>query len=183
MFNFFSPQVGASPPSQLVAQLCHLTLGRVPAPKPLPTQFHRLNCSSSSDSTDDLHSSSSSSLPKPPQGMPGIASPLRSSMPDLLEGQGTQRMFTQHRKYGKRLEFKPVVAQLMEKQKEGEKLERARSRSASSLPGLRQLPGDHKSTKRSVANARRLYREEAAGGVVGPEFVVRSSSTPIRCAS
>ena len=79
--------------------------------------------------------------------MPGIASPLRSSMPDLLEAQGgQQRMFTQHRKYGKRLEFKPVVAQLMEKQKEGsEKLERARSRSASSLPGLRQLPGDHKS--------------------------------------
>ena len=114
--------------------------------------------------------------------MPGIASPLRSSMPDLLEAQGSQqRMFTQHRKYGKRLEFKPVVAQLMEKQKEGsEKLERARSRSASSLPGLRQLPGDHKNNKRSVANARRLYREEPAGGVVGPEFVVRSSTAPIR---
>ena len=172
-------QVGASPPSQLVAQLCHLTLGRAPAPQTQPTQFHRLNCSSSSDSTDDLHSSSSSSLPKPPQGMPGIASPLRSSMPDLLEGQGTQRMFTQHRKYGKRLEFKPAVAQMMEKQKE-EKLERARSRSASSLPGLRQLPGDHKISKRSVANARRLYREEPTGGVVGPEFVVRSSAPPIR---
>ena len=44
-------------------------------------------------------------------------------------------------------------------------MDKKKSRSASSLPSLRHLPGDHKTSKRSLANARRLYREEAGGGV------------------
>ena len=181
-------QVGPSPPSQLVSQLCHLTLGRAAAPpqvKPPSTQFNQLNCSSSSDSTDDLHSTSSASLPKPPPGLPGLqglASPLRNSLPSLLEPEDTgRRMFTQHRKYGKRLEFKPVVTQRLERQRgreEMEALERTRSHSANSLPGLRSLNRQNTS-KRSLANARRLYRE-VAGSVVGPEFVVRSSAAAVR---
>ena len=188
--RYWREQVGPSPPSQLVAQLCQLTLGRAPPPPPRPpqpsTQFHRLNCSSSSDSTDDMRSTSSSSLPKPPGGLPGLSSPLGTSMPDLLEPEehllgGTRRMFTQHRKYGKRLEFKPTPPNaLLQKKEPNEAMDKKKSRSASSLPSLRHLPGDHKTSKRSLANARRLYREEAGGGAVGPEFVVRSSAPPIR---
>ena len=76
-------------------------------------------------------------LPQPPTNLPGLASPLRTSLPSLLEPEEGRRVscFTQQRKYGRRLEFRPAVAQVLARQEAGV-LERTRSQSVCSLTGL-----------------------------------------------
>ena len=173
--------MGATPASTLVSQLCQLSLGtqRPRPPRQLRTEFScGLNTSSSSDSADDLRSSSSS-LPKPPGLLPPhhpLHSPFGASMPVLLD-QGDQAGLYikqrplasgQPRKYGRRLEFKPPMTQRLQRRQFPSaadsgltNLDKSKSQSASELPGLRSRGRDRAAVTRShtaTSNARRLYR-------------------------
>ena len=103
--KFWREEVGTTPSSTLISQLCQLTLGsrhvssahtrarsRAP-PVPPKVEFSRLNTSSSSDSADDLRSSSTS-LPKPPIRLPlqshPMNSPFGASMPTLVDGEDSR---------------------------------------------------------------------------------------------
>ena len=179
--KFWREEIGSTPPSQLLAQLCQLTLGprrgsRVRAPITADLQarveFSRLNTSSSSDSADDMRGSCSS-LPKPPLNLPhhhALNSPFGASMPSLLDQESRQPLYNQNkpartssnqRKYGKRLEFKPpLTGRLQRKIISGSEtnLDKSKSYSATELPGLRSRSREKKSNPRSLQNARRLYR-------------------------
>ena len=175
--KFWREEVGATPPSQLLAQLCQLTLGprrgsrvRGPITSDLQSkiEFSRLNTSSSSDSADEMRGSCSS-LPKPPANLPNHAlnSPFGASMPTLLDQDGRHNLYTQNkrnvnnqRKYGKRLEFKPPLTQKLQRKFVGSEtnLDKSKSYSATELPGLRSKSREKRSSTRSMQNARRLYR-------------------------
>ena len=184
--KFWREEVGTTPSSTLISQLCQLTLGsnrkhvtaaRVP-PVPARTEFTHLNTSSSSDSADELRSSSTS-LPKPPARLPlhppayhhPLSSPYGASMPTLLDNDDPRNLFTQNirkhvqqRKYGKRLEFRPPMTQKLQRkyQSTESNLDKSKSVSATELPGLRSLSREKKKSSapstRSLINARRLYR-------------------------
>ena len=176
--KFWREEVGSTPPSQLLAQLCQLTLGprrgsRVRAPITAELQskieFSRLNTSSSSDSADEMRGSCTS-LPKPPMNLPhhhALNSPFGASMPTLLDQDGRHNLYTQNkrssnnqRKYGKRLEFKPPLTGKLPRKFVGSEsnLDKSKSYSATELPGLRSRSREKKSNPRSLQNARRLYR-------------------------
>ena len=175
--KFWREEIGSTPPSQLLAQLCQLTLGprrgsRVRGPITSDLQakveFSRLNTSSSSDSADEMRGSCSS-LPKPPLNLPNhnLNSPFGASMPTLLDQDGRHNLYTQNkrnvisqRKYGKRLEFKPPLTQKLQRKLIGSdtNLDKSKSYSATELPGLRSKTRQKRSSARSMQNARRLYR-------------------------
>ena len=176
--KFWREEIGSTPPSQLLAQLCQLTLGprrgsRVRAPITADLQskieFSRLNTSSSSDSADEMRGSCTS-LPKPPMNLPhhhALNSPFGASMPTLLDQDGRHNLYTQNkrssnnqRKYGKRLEFKPPLTGKLPRKFVGSEsnLDKSKSYSATELPGLRSRSREKKSNPRSLQNARRLYR-------------------------
>eukprot|EP00090_Calanus_glacialis_P008265 TRINITY_DN16572_c0_g1_i1.p1 TRINITY_DN16572_c0_g1~~TRINITY_DN16572_c0_g1_i1.p1 ORF type:complete len:1084 (+),score=127.32 TRINITY_DN16572_c0_g1_i1:55-3306(+) len=232
--KYWREEVGSTPVSQLIAQLCQLTLGSRPsavAKKDVhdkgkrglkddakdvvhynhnkmkikdvhqsKVEFSRLNTSSSSDSTDDLLSSSSS-LPKPPQNLPShsLDSPFGISMPTLLDTNDENRnnifaqnkKITNQRKYGKRLEFKPPLTQKLQRRllPFDSNLDKSKSYSANELSGLRTMPKEQKPSTRSLLNARRLYRvvkpvfsrsPEDRERCIGPEFVVMSGQPVIK---
>ena len=183
--KFWREEVGSTPTSTLISQLCQLTLGSRPggnhgkvvrsetrvrsqSHSRARTEFSKLNTSSSSDSADELRCSTAS-LPKPPARLPLQAHPLNSpfgaSMPTLLDNDEAKNIYKrniQQRKYGKRLEFKPPMTQKLQR-KFGpldSNLDRSKSHSATELPGLRSLSREKKksSQPRTLTNARRLYR-------------------------
>ena len=201
MLTLAYPQVGATPASTLVSQLCQLSLGtqRPRPPRQLRTEFScGLNTSSSSDSADEMRGSCTS-LPKPPINLPhhhALNSPFGASMPTLLDQEGRHNLYTQNkrtasnqRKYGKRLEFKPPLTGKLQRKFVGSEsnLDKSKSYSATELPGLRSRSREKKSNPRSLQNARRLYRivrpltekrylgtDSERERCVGPEFVVLS---------
>jgi len=235
--------VGGSPVCQFISQLCQFTLGGRPiavSRKVSRTslynqekndaeniEFSRLNCSSSSDSGDDILGNclvSPTILPKPPGNIPqiGLASPFGTSLPSLLQQCENNNELTKpptmesrecvpcssksshdtcrHRRYGKRLEFKPPMTQNMQRrfvpgpQAGGVRtnLSKDKSFSASGLPEVKPTDGESGNNQRRMTRSRmngsRLYRvvrplvDVPGRGTkcIGPEFVVMSGQPVVQ---
>jgi len=148
-------------------------------------EFSRLDCSSSSDSGDDILANipspmniltvSSTALPKltvlpKPPVLPiptiGLSSPFGASLPSFLQFENNNKSSNvdacKQRRYGKRLEFKAPMTQTMQRRfvpgGVRTNLNKDKSFSASGLPGVKSESSSQRRMTRSRVNGNRLYR-------------------------